>query len=98
DHPWAVRPYVEPADFSGARLFLLTEPATSSMYQLILAPARVKPKEIANVQMIGALASLVEGGFGVGVAPSWTLSPEIRSGRLVAVRIGRKGCPRQWIA
>jgi LysR family transcriptional regulator for metE and metH len=97
-HPWATRPYVDVNEFANVCLFLMSAPENSSFVKLVLTPARVRPKEIADVQLIGALAALSEAGFGVGVAPSWMLAPEIKSGRLVAVRIGRRGCKRRWLA
>jgi LysR family transcriptional regulator, regulator for metE and metH len=97
-HPWAARSHVDAADFANVCLFLMSAPANSSFVKLVLTPARVRPKEIADVQLVGALAALSEAGFGVGVAPSWMLAPEIKAGRLAAVRIGRRGCKRRWLA
>jgi DNA-binding transcriptional LysR family regulator len=63
-----------------------------------LLPAGVKPLQVVDVQFIGALPELVNGQFGVGATPSWTVAPEIRAGRVVAVRLGRNGLKRNWVA
>ena len=57
-------------------------------------PARVKLRNVADVQLIGAMAALAENGYGVGMIPNWIIAPEIRSGRLVPLRLGRNGLRR----
>jgi LysR family transcriptional regulator for metE and metH len=64
----------------------------------LLTPAGVTPKQVADVQLIGAMASLIDAEFGVGVLPSWTISPEVKAGRLVPLRLGRRGTFRTWSA
>lgn len=98
NHPWAARSHVEPADFIGTRVLLLSAPAHSLFMNAFLKPAGIKPKQVADVQLVGAVASLVESGFGIGIVPNWTVSPEVKSGRLVAVRLGRGGAKRHWLA
>jgi DNA-binding transcriptional LysR family regulator len=68
------------------------------MVNRFLAPAGITPRQIADVQLIGAMASLVEADFGVGVLPSWTISTEVRAGRLVPLRLGRRAMMRTWSA
>jgi LysR family transcriptional regulator, regulator for metE and metH len=97
-HAWTDRAFVEPEAFEDVRLLLLAPPEESTVISKFLEPAGVEPKQIADVQLVGALAALVEAEFGVGVLPAWTIGPEVRSGRLVAVRLGRKGLQRTWAA
>jgi DNA-binding transcriptional LysR family regulator len=65
--------------------------------QRFIKPLGVKLRQVADVQLVGALAALAESEFGVGMVPSWTIAPEVRSGRLVPLRLGRNGLKRTWL-
>jgi LysR family transcriptional regulator, regulator for metE and metH len=97
-HPLASRSFLEPRDFSGSRLLILVPPRDSTVVRQFLEPAHVRPHQTVDVQLVGALTSLVTSQLGVGVLPSWTVAPELRSGKLIAVRLGRKGLRRVWVA
>lgn len=97
-HPWASRPYLAARDFRQVRLLLLSSPETSYVVNRFLQPARVEPLQVADVQLVGAMAALIEADFGVGVLPSWTIGTEVHSGRLVPLRLGRRGMMRTWLA
>jgi len=97
-HPWAHRPWLTPKDFAPVRVLLLSPPETSFFINRFLGPAGVSPKHVADVQLVGAMASLIEADFGIGVLPSWTISTEVRAGRLVPLRLGRRGTFRTWSA
>lgn len=97
-HPWAGRAFVEPQDFAAARLLLLVPPRDSTVVRQFLEPAGVKARQMVDVQLIGAMSSLVAAQLGVGVLAGWTIAPELRAGRLVAVRLGREGLKRLWVA
>jgi LysR family transcriptional regulator for metE and metH len=97
-HPWAARPYLTPKDFADVRLLLLSSPETSYVVNQFLRPAGVTPRDIADVQLVGAMAALIEADFGIGVLPSWTIGTEVKSGRLVPLRLGRSGTFRDWSA
>ena len=97
-HAWAQRTHVDARDFATERLLLLTPPDQSSVMKRFIRPSGVKPRYVADVQLIGAVAALAESEFGVGIVPSWTIAPEVRAGRLVPLRLGRHGFRRQWAA
>jgi LysR family transcriptional regulator for metE and metH len=97
-HPWAARPHLTPKDFADVRLLLLSAPETSYVVNRFLKPAGVAPRHIADVQLVGAMAALIEADFGVGVLPSWTIATEVKAGRLVPLRLGRSGTFRAWSA
>lgn len=97
-HPWAGRPYLAARDFSSVRLLLLSSPETSYVVNRFLTPAGITPRHVADVQLVGAMASLIDADFGVGVLPSWTISTEVKAGRLVPLRLGRSGTFRVWSA
>jgi LysR family transcriptional regulator for metE and metH len=97
-HAWAGRPFLAPKDFASVRLLLLSSPETSYVVNRFLKPAGVNPGQVADVQLVGAMAALIDAEFGVGVLPSWTIATEVRSGRLVPLRLGRTGTFRSWSA
>ena len=97
-HDWASRPYLVPRDFATVRLLLLSSPESSFFMNTVLRPAGVAPTQVADVQLIGAMAALIEADFGVGVLPSWTIATEVRAGRLVPLRLNRNGTFRTWLA
>ncbi len=98
DHRLAGRTSIEPSDLKTERLLMMGPVESSMVAQQWLVPARVTPKFIVDVQLVGAVAALAEALFGVGLVPSWTIAPEVRSGRLVPLRLGRNGFKRNWSA
>ena len=97
-HAWASRPYLMPRDFATVRLLLLSSPESSFFMNTVLKPAGITPMQVADVQLVGAMAALIEADFGVGVLPSWTIATEVRAGRLVPLRLNRNGTFRTWLA
>jgi LysR family transcriptional regulator for metE and metH len=97
-HPLARRAFIEPRDLVGLRVLLMSPPESSMVMQRFVKPAGVKPRSVNDVQLVGAIAALAEAEFGVGMVPSWTIAPEVRSGRLVPLRLGRNGLKRLWTA
>jgi LysR family transcriptional regulator for metE and metH len=89
---------VEPEDFAGVRLLLVAPVQHSTVLQTFIEPAGVKVQKAVDVQLVAALTGLVAGNYGVGVLPSWSVAPDLRAGRIVAVRLGREGLKRVWVA
>jgi LysR family transcriptional regulator, regulator for metE and metH len=97
-HPLATRTFIEGRDLAGLRVLLMSPPESSMVVQHFLKPSGAKPRAVNDVQLVGAIAALAEAEFGVGMVPSWTIAPEVRSGRLVPLRLGRNGLKRLWTA
>ena len=98
-HPFARRPYIEPADLSGAHLLLYNhDPKSSDIFRYVLGPAAVEPGRISRVPLTEAILELIKAGQGLGVMARWAIEPAIQSGAVHAVRIGRKGVFRNWRA
>lgn len=97
-HPLAREPFLKAESLEGERVILISPPEGSTVVQNFIRPARVKPKQLADVQLIGAMAALVQGDYGIGMAPNWVIAPEVRAGRVVALRLGRAGLRRTWMA
>jgi DNA-binding transcriptional LysR family regulator len=70
-------------------------PEDSDVVNDFLKPAGVTPRDISSVALTEALVAVVEGGLGVGVVPRWPVSPQLKSGQLVSIRLGR-GLRRHW--
>ena len=94
-HPWASRRSVSPQDFAGQRLFVAPPPEDSDVVTDFLRPAGVKPAEVNELVLTEAMVAMVQAGLGIGALPRWTVSPQLRAGQLVAVRLGR-GLRRRW--
>lgn len=97
-HRLSNRAYIDAKDLLTERVLLMSDPATSNIVNQFIKPAGVKPKFIADVQLVGAVAALAESGFGIGMVPNWTIAPEVRSKRLVSLRLGPTGFIRAWAA
>jgi LysR family transcriptional regulator for metE and metH len=98
-HPFARRAYIEPHDFAGAHLLLYSADRRDSYsFREILTPAGVEPARVSAVPLTEAILELVKAGFGVSVLARWAAEPAIRSGAVRAVRIGRRGVYRRWLA
>jgi LysR family transcriptional regulator, regulator for metE and metH len=95
EHPWASRRSVNAQDFAGQRLFIVPPPEDSDVITGFLRPAGVKPAEVNELVLTEAMVAMVQAGLGIGALPRWTVSPQLRSGQLVALRLGR-GLRRHW--
>ena len=97
-HPLASEPFLRAEALEGERVLLISPPEGSTVVQNFIRPSRVKPRQLADVQLIGAVAALVQGDYGIGMVPNWVIAPEVRAGRLTALRLGRNGLRRTWMA
>lgn len=97
-HALAGEPFLRAEALTGERVLLISPPAGNTVVQNFIRPSRVKPKQLADVQLIGAVAALVQGEYGIGMVPNWVIAPELRAGRLTALRLGRAGLRRTWMA
>lgn len=73
-HAFAAKQWVEAADFAGETL--LTYPVDRSRldaFTELLAPARVEPRAVRQVELTAVILMLVASGRGVAVLPDWVL-------------------------
>ena len=99
DHPLAASPTVQAAQFASETLILYAIPIRSSdMFQRFLIPAGVTPARVVHVELTEAIVELVRAGQGVAVMARWAIAPDVRSGRVVVRRLGRRGLRRRWYA
>ena len=99
DHPLAGSTTVTPAQLASETLILYAIPIRSSdLFQRFLVPAGVTPARVLHVELTEAIVELVRAGQGIAAMAAWAIAPEVRSGRVVARRLGRRGLRRRWYA
>lgn len=98
-HELATQPFVRAEDF--ARLDLLmyyNQPDESMLFQRVLLPSGVTPASITEVRLTEAIVALVAAGAGAAVLTQWSVAPQLREGRIVAVPVTEGGLKRRWHA
>jgi len=97
-HPLASRPYLEAGDFAGEHLLNYSPPEESYLFQHLLTPAGVTPRQFSQIQLTEAIIELVKSGLGVGALASWAVQPHVRAGTLRAIPLTAGGLPRHWFS
>ena len=97
-HRHAGRRYIEAKDFADEHLIIQREPERSTIFREVLRPAAVTPARVSQIPLTEAVLQLVGAGIGVAVMAKWLAQPDVDAGRLVAVRVTRKGLRRTWYA
>ena len=97
-HPWTLKTAIQPTDFATETLFIYPPREESTIYQLILVPAGVRPAKLQQVQLTEAIIELVKAGMGVAFLARWAVAPHVKAGTLAARRLTRRGFKRTWSA
>jgi LysR family transcriptional regulator, regulator for metE and metH len=98
-HPLARKKYLTPRDFAAVRLLVYDAPlAGLDVWRRFLKPARVRPREVAQVPITEAIVELARAGQGVGVLARWAVAHYATRGELVTRKLGGAGLPRVWVA
>jgi LysR family transcriptional regulator for metE and metH len=98
-HPFALRPYVTAKDFSAEHLLVYALPNEDlTIFQKVLVPAGVKPKQVSRVELSEAIIEMVKAGLGISVMARWAVAPHTESGTLRALPLTARGLHRQWSA
>ena len=98
DHPLAARPWLRPSDFANEDLILYTTPEESTAFQKLLVPAGVAPRQVSEIQLTEAIVEMVKASLGISILARWSVAPQLAAGSLRAVRLGRHGLWRKWMA
>jgi len=99
DHRWASRKFILPKDLAAENLIVFeSKLEESNLFQKVLTPAGVTPKEVVTLPMTDAIIDMVKAGLGITVMVRWAATPYLRSARLVPIRLTRKGVKRTWYA
>ncbi|MEW6211719.1 MAG: LysR substrate-binding domain-containing protein [Acidobacteriota bacterium] len=99
DHPLASRPYLTAQDFADEHLIVYSIPKEElTVFQKVLLPANVLPRQVSHVQLTEAIIEMVKAGLGVSVMAQWAVAPQLEAGTLRAVPLTKRGFHRQWSA
>lgn len=98
-HPWNGKAYVEANDFREENLIIHSEPLeTVTVYQRVLNPASVKPKNLTILPLTEASVEMVKADMGVMVMAKWALKPYLTSDSIKTVGVTREGLFRDHYA
>jgi LysR family transcriptional regulator for metE and metH len=70
----------------------------SNLFQKILIPAGIVPKEIITLPMTDAIIDMVSAGLGITVMVKWAALTYFKSAGLIPISLTRKGVRRTWYA
>lgn len=96
EHPFARRAYVVPAELE--KETLITYPVEIDrldVYSQFLLPAGSVPKRHKMIETTDIMLQMVASGRGVAALPGWLVAEYQPKVRVVPVRLGRHGIPKQ---
>jgi LysR family transcriptional regulator for metE and metH len=97
-HPLATRAFLEPSDFANEHLLNYSPPEESVLFQRLLTPAGVVPKQLSLIQLTEAIIELTKAGIGICALARWAVEPHVRAGTLCAIPLTAAGIPRRWFS
>ena len=95
-HPLASRAFLEAGDFADEHLMNYSPPEESYLFQNLLTPAGVMPRQLSLIQLTEAIVELTKAGMGICVLARWAVGPHLRAGTLRAVPVTAAGMSRRW--
>ena len=98
DHPLAQSAFLEYSDFRDWNLLSTRPESTNRFFQSVLRPRAITPARYMIVEDPAAMIEMVSAGFGLALAPMWSVRSLTGSGRLNAVSITRQGLFTTWHA
>jgi LysR family transcriptional regulator for metE and metH len=99
DHPLARQSFIRAEDFANEHLITYQAPKEDlTVFQEVLVPAGVQPREHSQIQLTEAIFEMVKAGLGIAPMAKWAAAPHLEQGTLKAVRLTRKGFKRTWNA
>ena len=97
-HRLAKQASVNPEELRAERFLAYSPPESNHVFQQMLAPAGVSPKNVTVVQLTEAIVEMTRANMGVTVLAKWALQPHLERGRLSAVRLNHATARRTWTA
>ena len=95
-HPWISKEYVTAEDFKSENLIIHSEPLdTVTVYERVLKPANIQPKNITILPLTEASVEMVKADMGVLVMPRWALKPHLNSNHVKTIKVTSEGLHRQ---
>ena len=98
DHMLASRPHLEAEDFAEENLIIHNSLKENLVYQKLLLPSGVSPRQASQVHLTEAIIEMVKAGLGISVLARWAAWAQIDAGALKAVPLTCKGFYREWSA
>jgi LysR family transcriptional regulator for metE and metH len=99
NHRLSRRDYVKAEDLADEHLILYCDDKRDlTIYQQVLIPAGVSPRQLSSVQLTEAIVEMVKAGLGVSTIAGWAIAPYVKSKQVRAVRVTRGGLRRHWQA
>jgi LysR family transcriptional regulator, regulator for metE and metH len=96
DHPFAGRKYVSPDELEAETLITYpVEIERLDVYSQFLLPAGCVPKRQKTIETTDIMLQMVASGRGVAALPGWLVAEYRKKLRIVPVRLGRRGIPKQ---
>src|SRR5919112_1157543 len=74
-HPLASRAYLEAGDFAPEHLLTYSPPEESHLFQHLLTPAGVMPRQVSLIQLTEAMFELAKAGMGICALARWAVEP-----------------------
>jgi LysR family transcriptional regulator, regulator for metE and metH len=97
-HPLAAKKYLLAKDFANEALFCPGPFSEELLYQKVLRPAGVRPKEVSEITPLEPTLQLVKYGFGITVLARWTIRSRPANDEFRTVPITSRGLRRTWRA
>lgn len=95
NHYWANKKFVVAEDFINEHLLVHSLPLeTVTVYQFLLAPAKVRPKKITPLPLTEASIEMVKAEMGVIAMAKWAAQPYLKNSTIKTVKIGKNGLKR----
>ena len=98
DHPLTRKPYLEFADFQDENYISARPTSMNWFHQNYLKPRGISHGRFMTVEDPYAVVEMVAAGFGIALAPMWTIHSQLESGRIRAVSITHPGLFLTWQA
>ena len=98
-HPLARRPFLRAVDFKEETAILYSSNRKGMMvFQKFFVMGGIEPRNTLSVQLTEAMLELVKANLGIAILTRWSVEPDVKAGRLVALSLGREGLFRAWSA
>ncbi|GAB3673884.1 LysR family transcriptional regulator [Salinisphaera aquimarina] len=96
DHPLAQRAYVNAADLGNQVLLSYpVDPTRLDIFTELLGPARAAPRKHKTIESTDIMLQMVAAGRGVAALPRWLVDEYAQRLPITAVRLGKRGIPKQ---
>jgi LysR family transcriptional regulator for metE and metH len=95
-HPLACERFVKPRHLADEVLITYpVSPDRLDVYTQFLLPAGIRPKRHKVIETTDIMLQMVESGRGVAALPRWLAQEYAQKMKIVALRLGRRGIPKQ---